>query len=82
MSYGFFLLARIAGGVLSAAVMPNGYGLYRWYHHQRSSVALAWVLMGASMGLGMVMGTGFRWYIRQGISFTFPFFFCGRAGHG
>ena len=66
-------IARIAGGVLSAAVMPTAMAYIGdiTTEEQRGS---GMGLMGASMGLGMVMGPALGG-ILSGISFTFPFFF-------
>jgi DHA1 family multidrug resistance protein-like MFS transporter len=65
--------ARIAGGILSAAVMPTAMayiGDVTTKEQRGSSMGF----MGASMGLGMVMGPALGG-IFSGISFTFPFFF-------
>lgn len=66
-------VARIAGGILSAAVMPTAMAYIGdiTTEEQRGS---GMGLMGASMGLGMVMGPALGG-ILSGISYAFPFFF-------
>ncbi len=66
-------VARIAGGILSAAVMPTAMA-YIGDVTSKDERGSGMGLMGASMGLGMVMGPALGG-ILSGISFTFPFFF-------
>jgi multidrug resistance protein len=66
-------VARIAGGILSAAVMPTAMA-YIGDVTTEEKRGSGMGLMGASMGLGMVMGPALGG-ILSGISFTFPFFF-------
>lgn len=66
-------VARIAGGILSAAVMPTAMA-YIGDVTTEEKRGSGMGLMGASMGLGMVMGPALGGILSE-ISFTFPFFF-------